>query len=51
MQIATDAKILTKPVSNGFRNDLTDKALKDLGGDTKGAGFTKGTVQVTEGGN
>jgi hypothetical protein len=35
VQIATDAKILTKAPTNGFRNDLTDKALKDLGGDTK----------------
>ena len=51
VQVATDAKILTKAPTNGFRNDLTDKALKDLGGDTKGAAFTKGTVQVTEGGN
>lgn len=50
VKIATDGKILTKAVDNGFRNDLTEKALKDLGGDTKGTGFQKGVVEVTEGG-
>ncbi len=50
VKIATDGKILTKPVANGFRNDLTEKALKDLGGDTKGSSFQKGVVEVTEGG-
>ena len=34
----------------GFRNDLAEKALKDLSGDTKGASFMKATVTVTEGG-
>ncbi len=48
--IATDGKILTKPVENGFRNDLTEKALKDLGGDTTGASFQKAVVEVTAGG-
>lgn len=50
VKIATDGKILTKAVDNGFRNDLTEKALKDLGGDTKGTSFQKGVVEVTEGG-
>ena len=48
--IATDGKILTKPVENGFRNDLTEKALKDLGGDTTGSSFQKAVVEVTAGG-
>ncbi len=51
VKVATDAAILTKAVSNGFRNDLTQKALENLGGDTKGASFQKAVVQVTEGGN
>ncbi|MBA3875378.1 MAG: ABC transporter substrate-binding protein [Anaerolinea sp.] len=50
VKIATDGKIITKAVENGFRNDLTEKALTDLGGDTKGAGFQKGVVELTEGG-
>ena len=34
------------------RTDLAQKALDALTDqDTKGAGFTKGTVEVTEGGN
>jgi NitT/TauT family transport system substrate-binding protein len=39
------------PAADAYRNDLAEKALKDLTGDTKGASFVKGTVQVTEGGN
>jgi len=50
VQIATDGKIITKAPVDGFRNDLAEKALKDLGGDTKGASYTKGTVTLTEGG-
>jgi NitT/TauT family transport system substrate-binding protein len=50
VQIATDGKILTKPPTDGFRNDLAEKALKDLSGDTKGASWTKATVTLTEGG-
>ncbi|MBI2775914.1 MAG: ABC transporter substrate-binding protein [Chloroflexi bacterium] len=50
VKIATDGKIITKAPTNAFRTDLTDKALKDLGGDTKGEGFTKAVVELTEGG-
>jgi len=50
VKVATDGAILTKAVTDGFRNDLTVKALATLGGDTKGTSFVKGTVQVTEGG-
>ena len=50
VQIATDGKILTKQPTDGFRNDLAEKALKDLGGDTKGESWQKATVTLTEGG-
>jgi NitT/TauT family transport system substrate-binding protein len=50
VQIATDGKILTKAPTDGFRNDLAEKALKDLGGDTKGTSWQKATVTLTEGG-
>jgi NitT/TauT family transport system substrate-binding protein len=50
VQVATAAKILTKPPVDGFRNDLAQAALKDLGGDTTGASWTKATVVLTEGG-
>jgi len=50
--IATDGGILkVAPASGAFRNDLAELALADISGDTKGTGFTKGTVEVTEGGN
>jgi NitT/TauT family transport system substrate-binding protein len=51
VQVALDGQIITKQPTNGFRNDLTEKALKDLGGDTTGANFQKATVEVTAGGN
>ncbi len=50
VQIALDGKILTKAPTDGFRNDLAEKALKDLGGDTKGESWQKATVTLTEGG-
>jgi NitT/TauT family transport system substrate-binding protein len=50
VQVAIDGKILTKAPTDGFRNDLAEKALKDVGGDTKGASWQKATVTVTEGG-
>jgi NitT/TauT family transport system substrate-binding protein len=50
VKIATDGKILTKAPTDGFRNDLAEKALKDLGGDTKGESWQKATVTLTEGG-
>ena len=52
VQIATDGKILTKPVEGqAFRNDLTAKALKALEGtDTTGASWTPTTVTLTAGG-
>ena len=50
VQIATDGQILTTAPTDGFRNDLAEKALKDLGGDTTGESWQKATVTVTEGG-
>jgi NitT/TauT family transport system substrate-binding protein len=52
VQIATDAGILTGPPSeDAYRTDLAEEALKDISEDTKGEGFQRGTVEVTEGGN
>jgi NitT/TauT family transport system substrate-binding protein len=50
VQIAIDGKILTKQPTDGFRNDLAQKALQGLSGDTKGTSWTKATVTLTEGG-
>jgi NitT/TauT family transport system substrate-binding protein len=50
VQIATDGKIITKAPTDGFRNDLAEKALATLTGDTKGADWTKAEVVLTEGG-
>lgn len=51
--VARESGILKQdPSTDAYRTDLAQAALdglKDL--DSKGAGFTKGTVQVTEGGN
>ncbi|MGH2406592.1 MAG: ABC transporter substrate-binding protein [Candidatus Limnocylindrales bacterium] len=52
VQIAIDGKILTKqPDADAYTNTYTTQALKDLGGDTTGATWTKATVTLTEGGN
>ena len=52
IQIALDFGVLkAAPAAGAFRNDLAQKALVGITGDTKGASFVKGTVQVTEGGN
>jgi NitT/TauT family transport system substrate-binding protein len=50
--IAVAGKVLTAaPAEGAYRNDLAEKALQGITGDTKGTGFVKGTVAVTEGGN
>jgi NitT/TauT family transport system substrate-binding protein len=52
IQIALDFGVLkATPADGAFRNDLAQAALQGLTGDTKGASFQKGSVQVTEGGN
>jgi NitT/TauT family transport system substrate-binding protein len=51
--VALEGKVLkAAPTGTAFRNDLTQKALDQLGTsvDTKGAGYTKPPVTVTEGG-
>ncbi|MEO8207557.1 MAG: ABC transporter substrate-binding protein [Chloroflexota bacterium] len=49
--IAVGPVLKAAPADGAYRNDLATKALEGITGDTKGAGFTKGTVEVTEGGN
>jgi NitT/TauT family transport system substrate-binding protein len=49
--IATAAQLLTKaPDASAYRTDLAAKARTAAGGDVNGNSFTKGTVQVTAGG-
>jgi NitT/TauT family transport system substrate-binding protein len=53
VQIAVEGEILAAPpAGTAFRNDLAQRALDALGSgvDTKGAGYTKPTVTLTEGG-
>jgi NitT/TauT family transport system substrate-binding protein len=53
IKIAVDSKILkAPPTGKPFRNDLAQKALEALGSsvDTKGAGWQKQVVTLTEGG-
>lgn len=52
IEIAKGGKVITKdPDADAVRTDLAQKALDALSGqDTKGLNFTKGTVQVTPGG-
>ncbi len=50
--VAIEGTVLkAAPPSGAFRNDLAEKALSGITGDTKGTGYTKGTVEITEGGN
>jgi len=52
VQIMLDAGLITEPPAEGaYRTDLADQARALVEGDTIGEGFTKGTVEVTEGGN
>jgi NitT/TauT family transport system substrate-binding protein len=53
VSVAVEGKILTAPpTGTAFRNDLAQKALDALGTsvDTKGAGYQKQAVTLTEGG-
>ncbi len=43
--------IKAAPPAEAYRTDLATKALEGITDDTKGAGFVKGVVEVTEGGN
>jgi NitT/TauT family transport system substrate-binding protein len=50
--VALEGKFLAKtPADGAYRNDLAEKALVGITGDTKGTSFTKGTVTVTKDGN
>jgi len=51
--VSTEAGIITEaPPADAFRTDLAEKALANITDvDTKGTDFSKGTVEVTEGGN
>ena len=47
----TTAGLLTAPpTADAYRTDLADKARALITGDTVGADFVKGTVEVTAGG-
>ena len=49
--VAKAGKVLTKdPDAGAFDMQYATQALSQITGDTKGASFTKGTVQVTKGG-
>jgi NitT/TauT family transport system substrate-binding protein len=51
ISIAKQYGVLKKdPAAGSFRNDLAQQALTGITGDTKGANFQKGSVEVTEGG-
>jgi NitT/TauT family transport system substrate-binding protein len=51
VQIAKDGKVLTKdPDPGAVDMSYATQALSQITGDTKGTSFTKGTVQVTKGG-
>jgi NitT/TauT family transport system substrate-binding protein len=53
VDVALSAGIIkAAPPADAYRTDLAQKALDAISGkDTKGTGFQKGTVTVTEGGN
>jgi NitT/TauT family transport system substrate-binding protein len=42
--------IAEEPPDDAYRTDLAEAALDGIDGDTTGDGFTKGTVEVTPGG-
>ena len=51
VSIMKDAGLLTKdPAEGAYRTDLADQARAMIEGDTTGASFVKGTVEVTPGG-
>ena len=52
ISVAVAGKVIAAaPAEGAYRNDLAEKALVGITGDTKGANFVKGTATVTEGGN
>ena len=52
VKIAKDAGIIkADPATDAYTNDIVEEALTGITEDAKGASFTKGTVEVTPGGN
>ena len=52
VQVAKGAGIIKQDPSTGaYDTSIATEALKGIEGDTKAPSFTKGTVQVTAGGN
>ena len=55
VEVATSQGILASAPDDGaFRTDIAEEAVANLeaqGIDVKGEGFTKGTVEIVEGGN
>jgi len=50
--VSLEAKIIdAEPAEGAFRTDLADAAREGITEDATGEGFTKGTVEVTPGGN
>jgi NitT/TauT family transport system substrate-binding protein len=51
VQVSVDAGIIAEePPDDAYRTDLAEQALEGIEEDTTGEGFTKGTVEVTPGG-
>ena len=51
VDISLESGIISEaPPDNAYRTDLAQAALDGIDGDTTGSGFTKGTVEVTPGG-
>ena len=51
VQVTVDAGIVAaEPPDDAYRTDLAEQALEGIDEDTTGEGFTKGTVEVTPGG-
>ena len=52
VDISLESEIIAEaPPSDAYRTDLAEAALEGIEEDTTGEGFTKGTVEVTPGGN
>ena len=51
IEVAVSQKILTAaPAADSFRSDLAEKAISDIAEETAGAGWTRTTVELLEGG-
>ena len=51
VQVSLDSGVIAEaPADDAFRTDLAEQALEGIEADTTGEGFTKGSVEVTPGG-